>query len=1133
VSSPESQDVQARLAGLSDAQRALLERRLLEQRAASAASARISRREVLSPVPLSYSQELLWLLSQLEGGGVAYNAPAAFRLHGPVDANALQQALDGLVARHEILRTTYDLVDDLPMQIIEPSGSVELGQVDLSDVPESERDAELLRFLHSESEHEFDLRVDRSIRPFLIRMGPDDHVFFNVMHHIATDGWSRAVLHQDLTELYDAALERREPRLDPLRIQYADYAAWHRKWLDDGVLDQQLDHWKDVLRSAPSRLELPTDRPRPAVRKYVGDHTSRMLSPDLRARLEEIARETGGTLFMVLLAAYATLLHRYSGEEDIVIGTPFAGRNRSELEGMIGYFINPLALRIDLSGEPTFKELVARAKETTLAAFAHADVPYEMVVRATTPERDLSQSPVFQVMMVLHNPEWERKRPKFEPRGVTATELVHEKGWAKFDLLLGMSQRPAGLNTTWEYSSELFDESTAVRLGRYFEKLLESIAADPESPISRLPMLLDEERETILSRWSKAPVAFPQDKLVKDLFEDWAQRTPDAEAVVFEGDRLTFRELDERANRVARRLQGLGVGPGKLVGVYMTKSLDLVPAVLGVIKAGGAFIPLDPMYPADRIEFMLQDARPRVIVTTSDEQPPVDDLDVAVFSEWDELEAESPEPLPTVTSADDLAYIIYTSGSTGRPKGAMTTNRSLVNQFYAYDEAYRLTDDTTSHLQMASFSFDVFVGDVIRSLLSGGKLVLCPLEKVMDPEQLYALMVEESIDCAEFVPAVTTMLVEHVESVGRTLDFMRVIVVSSEGWRTDKHEQYMRVCGPKTRLINAYGLTEATIDSTYFEALEPLLPDRFVPIGKPLANTEIYLLDPNLEPVPTGVAGELCIGGAGVALGYLNRPDLNAERFIESPFGGSGSRLYRTGDLARWLPDGNVEFLGRADRQVKIRGFRIEPGEVEAVLERHPAVRVAAVIPWERRPGDVRLIAYYEPAGAEEPTDPEVLRETLAAELPAFMVPSAFIPVPTFPLTPNGKVDRSALPEPESADFAGPASEPLRTETEFTVAKLWGEVLDVEVSGANDNFFVLGGHSLLAARVVSRLNGQTGVDLTLRAIFEAPTVGELAALVDRRLAEGAPNAAGPTLKRLDRSQHRLSASSLAAPSNEA
>ena len=774
--------------------------------------------------------------------------------------------------------------------------------VDLSDLPEVERDAELQRLLHEESEHAFDLRVDPVLRPFLIRLGTNDHVFFNVMHHIATDGWSRSVLHGDLTELYQAAIERREPQLDPLAIQYADYAVWHRDWLDDGVLSQQLDYWRETLRSSPSRLELPTDRPRPAVRASVGDHTSRMISMRIRERLEAVARESDATLFMVLLAAYATLLHRYSGQDDIVIGTPFAGRHRSELESMIGYFINPLALRVDVSGDPTFRELIARARETTLGAFAHADVPYETVVRATSPERDMSQTPVFQVMMALHNPDWEHKRPKFEPDGITAIELVHEKGWAKFDLLLGMSQRRNGLNTTWEYSTELFEDETAVRIGAHFEKLLESISDNPDRAVSRLPMLLDEERSTILSDWSQARAGFPTDRMVKDLFEEAAADVPEADAVVFEGERLTYRELDQRANQLAHRLRRLGVGPGRRVGIYMTKSLDLVVAVLGVVKAGGAFVPLDPLYPADRIEFMLEDAQPAVVVSRPDDLPPLANADVVVFSAWDELEVESSERLPTAAGPDDLAYIIYTSGSTGRPKGAMITNASLVNAFYAYDEAYRLTEDTTSHLQMASFSFDVFTGDVIRSLLSGSKVVLCPLEVVMDPEGLYALMRRERVDFAEFVPAVATMLSEHVEDVGGSLDFMRVIVVSSEGWRTDKHELYQRVCGPRTRLINAYGLTEATIDSTYFEAESELVPDRFVPIGKPLANTEVYLLDKNLEPVPIGVPGELCIGGAGVALGYLNRPELTAERFVDSPFS-PGTRLYRTGDLARWLPE--------------------------------------------------------------------------------------------------------------------------------------------------------------------------------------------------------------------------------------
>jgi Condensation domain len=518
----------ARLARLSPAQRELLERRLLERRASAAAEARIPRRAAGAATPLSYSQELLWLLSQLEEKGVAYNAPAAFRLEGAVDAGILQAALDGLVARHEILRTRYELIDDVPMQVVEQTGRVDLRVVDLSDLPETDREAALQRLLLAESEHAFDLRADPVLRPFLIRLGKDEHVFFNVMHHIATDGWSRAILHGDLTELYNAALERREPQLSPLAIQYADYAVWHRNWLDGGVLDDQLQFWEEALRQAPSRLELPTDKTRPAVRAYEGDHTSRMISMHLREKLESLARDGDATLFIALLAAFATLLHRYSGQDDIVMGTPFAGRHRSELESMIGYFINPLALRVDLSDDPTFRELLGRARETTLSAFEHADVPYEMVVRATTPERDLSQTPVFQVMMVLHNPEWERQRPKFEPRGVTAAEIVHEKGWAKFDLLLGMSQRPTGLNTTWEYSTELFDDATAKRIARHFEKLLESIVDDPDRPISRLPMLLDEEREVILSKWAKAPAEFPRHLLVKDLFEDWAKRTPEA-----------------------------------------------------------------------------------------------------------------------------------------------------------------------------------------------------------------------------------------------------------------------------------------------------------------------------------------------------------------------------------------------------------------------------------------------------------------------------------------------------------------------------------------------------------------------------------------------------------------------------
>jgi len=1105
-----------RLAKLPPAQRELLERRLLEQRRAAAASSGIPRREIASPIPLSYSQELLWLLSQLESSGVAYNAPAAFRLAGRIDANALQAAIDGLVARHEILRTTYDVVDGEPMQLVAERGSVRLDVVDLRELPEAEREAELQRILRAESEHAFDLRVDPVLRPMLIHMGDDDHVFFNVMHHIATDGYSRAILHGDLTELYEAALEGREPRLEPLSIQYGDFALWHRRWLDGGILEQQLDYWKQNLAGAPSRLELPTDHPRPAVRSYHGDHTSRMLGPRHRAALEQVARDGSGTLFQALLAAFATLLHRYSGQDDVVIGTPFAGRNRSELESMVGYFINPLALRVDCSDDPSFRELLRRARETTLAAFANGDVPYEMVVRATTPERDLSQTPVFQVMMALHNPDWERRRPKFEPRGVTATEIAHEKGWSKFDLLLGTSQRTTGVNTTWEYSTELFDDATAVRIARHFEKLVDSVAADPDRPLSRLPMLLDEERHVILTDWARAEEAFPSRTLVKDLFEEWAARTPEADAVVFEGRKLTYGQLNARANALAARLTELGAAPGERVGIYMGKSLDLVVAMLAAIKSGAAYVPLDPMYPTDRIEFMLGDAAPSVVVTDAESRPSLPACEAALFADWEGLGDLPSDDPPTRATPEDLAYVIYTSGSTGRPKGAMITNASLANAFFAYDRAYRLTDETTSHLQMASFSFDVFTGDFIRALLSGSKLVLCPLEAVMDPPRLYELIVAERIDCAEFVPAVATLLAQHVESIGGTLD-LRVLVVSSEGWRTDKYELYKRVCGPRTRLINAYGLTEATIDTTWFETDQTLEEDRFVPIGRPLPNSEVYLLDRHLQPVPVGVPGELCVGGRGVALGYLNRPELTAEKFVPNPHATTpGETLYRTGDLARWLPDGTVEFLGRADRQLKIRGFRIEPGEVEAALERHPGVRSAAVVAWEPRAGDTRLAAYVEPNDPARPPGWPDLRELLVAELPAFMLPSAFAVVDPLPLTPNGKVDRAALPPPEPTSDQAEASAPPSTPTEIGVAEIWSDLLAVEQVGLGDSFFALGGHSLLATQVISRVRERFGAQLTIRTIFEAATVEALARAIDAA-ADGSSLPAGPELRRIDRS----------------
>jgi amino acid adenylation domain-containing protein len=1084
-------DFGKKLQGLSAAQRALLERQLMDRRAGAAKRNPVARREVVSPAPLSYSQELLWLLSQVFGDGVAYNVPGAYRLQGPLDVSLLQRALDALIDRHEILRTTYSVIGDGPMQVIHERMRVDVKLIDLSGQPHDEQEAQTAEILRSEAINPFDLERGPVLRPTLIRHAPDDHVFMLVLHHVATDGFSRAVLYRDLTALYDAFAAGEESTLEPLTIQYADFAVWHRRWLDEGAAEQQLAYWTGKLGNLPSRLELPTDFQRPRSRAYVGDFRNQMIDLSVRESLRTLARRSDATLFVALVALFGTLLHRYAGQDDIVVGTPFAGRNRTEFEEMVGYFINPLPLRLDVSGDPSFAELVGRTRGTVLEAFANADVPFETIVRETNPTRDLSQTPVFQAMIVLHNPAWETRRPKFEPKGIHATEMTHEKGWSKFDLLLGMSERTAGLNTTWEYSTELFEDSTVERMMGHFRTLAESVVANPETPVSRLSMLSDDERRRVLASSGARRRPAEAHESVKDLFEEQVRRSPEAPAVVFESERLSYDELNRFANRVAWRLKEHGVGPGSRIGIMMGKSRDLVPAVLGVVKAGGAYIPLDPQYPKDRLEFMLQDARPEVVLTQTDLLGEVDVGDAMTIA-VEELRHDGgrEDDPPTVTDGDDLAYIIYTSGSTGRPKGALITNRSLASAHFAYKEAYRLPE-LQSHLQMASFSFDVFTGDWIRSLLCGARLVLCPLETVVDPQSLFDLMRRESVDAAEFVPATATMLFDWAQQNGERLDFMKLVIVSSEAWRTEQYAFFRGLCGPETRLINSYGLTEATIDSTWYEASpdEPLVAGRFVPIGRPLSNTTVYILDGSLEPMPIGIPGELCIGGLGVAQGYLNRPELTAERFVPNPF--DDGMLYRTGDLARWLPDGGVDFIGRADRQLKIRGFRIEPGEIEAVLERHPGVARAVVTTRADARGDARLVAYYTVARESAPVGPEELRDFISEHVPAYMVPTSWAVVDSFAVTPNGKVNMDALPEPQLA--VSRVSQPLETDTERKLGEIWQRLLELDESpGADDDFFSLGGHSLLAVRLVSEIERGFRVRVPIATLFKGATIRHLA-----------------------------------------
>ena len=1108
MSDPGNVSRASRLENLSPAQRALLEQRLVQRRSAVARANRIPARGISGPVPLSYAQELLWLLSQVFDDGIAYNAPSAFKLEGSLDLDLLGRAFDALIARHEILRTTYSVIDGSPRQLIPAPGPLEISVVDLRGLPAGEQEAEAQRVLKHESRFAFDLVNGPVMRPVVIRLSDREHILMVNMHHVATDGYSRTTIMRDLTVLYDAFARGVAAELPPLAIQYADYAIWQRTWLESGIAASQLEYWKRKLANAPSRLDLPTDFQRPPIRSYVGSHMRMMLDMPTREGLNRAARSRDATLFVSLLAVFSALLARYSGQDDVVIGTPFGGRTRTELESMVGYLINPLALRIDLSGDPTFNELIERARETTVDAFAHADVPYESVVRATNPERDLSQTPVFQAMIVLHNPAWETQRPRFEPEGIRCSEITHERGWSKFDVLLGCSHRSTGLNTTWEYSTELFRPATMQRMMEHFRTLAASAAADGECRVSRLSMLSEGERAQVLVSWN-ARAELPADqRSIKELFEAQVRQTPSATAVVCGEQRLTFDELNRRANRIAALLQSHDVGPGTFVGVLMEKSIALVPAVLGVIKAGGAYVPLDPNYPPDRLEFMISDVRPEVLLTQEHLLGSLPEFEVPTLTVDvpEALEPFSDENPDSVAGPDDLAYVIYTSGSTGLPKGAMIRNRSLTSAHHAYARAYRLSE-LTAHLQMASFSFDVFTGDLIRSLLVGAKLVLCPLEVVVDPPRLFELMVREGVDAAEFVPATASMLFEWAERDGKRLDFMRLVVVSSEAWRSERYAYFKRLCGSNTRLINAYGLTEATIDSTWYEPAPDaeLIPGRFVPIGGPLDNTRIYILDHNLEPQPIGIPGELCVGGVAVARGYLNRPELTAEKFIPDPFSDEADALlYRTGDLARWLPDGTIDFMGRTDRQIKIRGFRIEPGEIESVLERNAGVQAAAVTDREDEGGSIRLVAYIVPSTPEQAIAPDELRALVAEHLPAYMIPSAWVVIDQLPLTPNGKVDVRALPAPQfdrsaaADEFVAPS-----TDTERALTSIWSDVLGVEEVGINDNFFAIGGHSLLAVRLFSEIESKLGTRIPLAALFQTATVAGLAELIE---AQSAPQA---------------------------
>ncbi|MCC6858504.1 MAG: amino acid adenylation domain-containing protein [Bryobacterales bacterium] len=1040
--------------------------------------------------PASFAQQRLWFLDQFDPGSPFYNIATPVRLSGPLDLPAFERTINEIVRRHESLRTTFAVMDGRPVQVVSPCLTLEVPVNDLSRLPEPEREAEALRLAAEDARRPFNLSTGPLLRAGLIRLGETDHAVTLTMHHIVSDGWSMGVLVSEIAALYHAFSRGRPSPLPDLPIQYADFSEWQREYMKGALLERQLAYWKRRLGGDVPVLKLPADRPRPAVQSSRGGNARIEIPAEVLGPLRELTRKEGATLFMTLLAAFQVLLARYTGQEDVTVGTPVANRTRKELEGLIGCFINTLVIRGDLSGNPPFHEMLGRTRESALGAYANQDVPFEMLVDALQPDRAMSYSPLFQVMLILQNtPSRVQELP-----GLSIRRIEAELGTSTFDLTLSIAEGPQALDVSAEYSTDLFDRATIERLLRHYRCLLSSIARDPGQRILDLPLMEESEQRQVLAGWNRTERAYSRERDVHQLIEDWAARTPEAVAVVCGGRRLSYAELDRRAGDLAARLGELGAGAESIVAVRMERSVEMIVATLAVLKAGAAYLPIDPSYPAERQAYMLSDSGAGLLVDSEGVRPIRN------------------RPAGRRAVPRNLAYVIYTSGSTGQSKGVLVERRSLLNAYRAWEDEYALKE-TSAHLQMASFSFDVFSGDFVRALCSGRKLVICPREWLLDPPRLCGLMLEEQVDCAEFVPAVLRGLAEHLIASGRRLDFMRLLICGSDSWYAGEYRKFLQLCGPRTRLINSFGLTEATIDSSYFEASRewsPASAEQPVPIGRPFPNTRLYIVDSRLRPVPVGVPGELLAGGEGLARGYLNRPDLTAERYIPDPFGGvPGERLYRTGDLARFLPDGNIELLGRSDYQLKIRGFRVEPGEIESVLGQHPGIEQAVVLAREHRAGDRRLVAYLVPAGDTQPA-PADLRRFLLERMPEYMAPSAYTFVENLPLTPNGKIDRQALPEPDwsrresEREYVAP-----RTPVEEALADIWAEVLGVARAGVNDNFFELGGHSLLATQAISRVRQVLEVELPLRSIFESPTVGTLAEHVEAARREAAGPAAPP------------------------